>query len=211
MADSHEEQLLNDLLRGIAREDARLDAPDLESRVLAAVSQGEARRKPVTTYWVIAAALLAVVLVPAFFRTQPVPSSETVSPQAKAADTTTPEKSEEPRTTVKRAITPRAVRADRRQPTVTAQPARSESPVTQAPVAHSPDEFLPLMPITAQELTGSFQIVRVQMPRASLGALRSPLEQPNELVEADVLLGEDGMARAIRVSAGSSFHPWRSR
>jgi len=67
------------------------------------------------------------------------------------------------------------------------------------------------MPITAQELTGSFQIVRVQMPRASLGALRSPLEQPNELVEADVLLGEDGMARAIRVSTGSSLYPWRSR
>jgi hypothetical protein len=67
------------------------------------------------------------------------------------------------------------------------------------------------MPITAQELTGSFQIVRVQMPRASLGALRSPLEQPNELVEADVLLGEDGMARGIRLSTSGSVHPWRFR
>jgi hypothetical protein len=67
------------------------------------------------------------------------------------------------------------------------------------------------MPITEEELTGSFQIVRVQMPRSALGALRSPLEQPNELVEADVLLGEDGMARAIRVSTSGSGYPWRSR
>ena len=67
------------------------------------------------------------------------------------------------------------------------------------------------MPMTEQELTGSFQIVRVQMPRASLGALRSPLEHPNELVEADVLLGEDGMARAIRLSTSGSIQPWRPR
>jgi len=70
---------------------------------------------------------------------------------------------------------------------------------------------VPLMPMTEQELSGPFQIVRVQMPRASLGALRSPLDHPNELVEADVLLGEDGMARAIRVSTSGAVYPWRSR
>jgi hypothetical protein len=72
-------------------------------------------------------------------------------------------------------------------------------------------EFAPLMPITEHELTGSFQIVRVQMPSASLGALRSPLTEPNEIVEADVLLGEDGRARAIRVNANQSIYPWRPR
>ena len=67
------------------------------------------------------------------------------------------------------------------------------------------------MPITEQELTGSFQIVRVQMPSASLGALRSPLEHSNDMVEADVLLGEDGRARAIRLNTNGSIYPWRSR
>ena len=67
------------------------------------------------------------------------------------------------------------------------------------------------MPLTERELAGPFQIVRVQMPRASLGTLRLPLEHPNEVIEADVLLGEDGMARAIRVSASGSVYPWRSR
>ena len=84
-------------------------------------------------------------------------------------------------------------------------------PSPNAPVTQSLDEFVPLMPMTERELSGPFQLVRVQMPRASLGALRSPLEHPNELVEADVLLGEDGMARAIRVSTSGSVYPWRSR
>jgi hypothetical protein len=87
----------------------------------------------------------------------------------------------------------------------------TELPITQSTITESPDEFVPLMPITEQELTGSFQIVRVQMPRASLGRLRSPLERPDELVEADVLLGADGMARAIRVSTAGSLYPRRSR
>ena len=72
-------------------------------------------------------------------------------------------------------------------------------------------EFVPLVPMSERELTGAFQIVRVQMPRASLGALTSPFEHPSEFVEADVLLGEDGMARAIRVSTNESGYPWRSR
>ena len=75
----------------------------------------------------------------------------------------------------------------------------------------SPIEFVPLMPVTEQELTGSFQIVRVQMPSASLGPLRSPIAHSNEMVEADVLLGEDGRARAIRLNTNGSIYPWRSR
>lgn len=217
MADSHEEQLLNDLLGGIAREDARLDAPDLESRVLAAVDSGNVKRpRPVSTYWVIAAAALAAVLVPAVYRTQPTPAGEPVSRNAEATEVTIPDKSEKPPIAVKQPASPTAARVTRALPKRQTQPDFSESSIAQSSIdqsltAPSPDEFLPLMPFTAQELTGSFQIVRVQMPRASLGALRSPLEQPNELIEADVLLGEDGMARAIRLSTSGSAYPWRSR
>ena len=44
------------------------------------------------------------------------------------------------------------------------------------------------------------QLVRVQLPRAALASLGLPLnaERENELVRADVLLGNDGLARAIR-------------
>jgi hypothetical protein len=81
----------------------------------------------------------------------------------------------------------------------------------EAPAAHSQVEFVPLLPMTEQELAGPFQLVRVQLPNASLGALRSPLVLPNEMIEADVLLGEDGRARAIRVNTSGSIYPWRPR
>jgi len=44
------------------------------------------------------------------------------------------------------------------------------------------------------------QLVRVQLPRAALASLGLPLnvERENESVKADVLLGNDGLARAIR-------------
>jgi hypothetical protein len=47
----------------------------------------------------------------------------------------------------------------------------------------------------------SGQLVRVQLPRAALASLGLPLnaERGNEPVKADVLLGNDGLARAIRL------------
>jgi hypothetical protein len=104
--------------------------------------------------------------------------------------------------------TPTTLPTPATRPTPPTPPSLS-TPVTPPTVAST--EFIPLVPMTEQELAGSFQLVRVQMPRASLGALRSPLEHPDELVEADVLLGVDGMARAIRVPTGGSVYPWRSR
>ncbi|HEV2802730.1 MAG TPA: hypothetical protein VGW12_19825 [Pyrinomonadaceae bacterium] len=62
-------------------------------------------------------------------------------------------------------------------------------------------EFIPLVAGApdAQPLE-SGQVVRVQLPRAALASLGLPLnaERSNETVKADVLLGNDGLARAIR-------------
>ncbi len=51
-------------------------------------------------------------------------------------------------------------------------------------------DFVPLVPLSEEELHGAFQIVRVQWSRGLGGP-----------VQADVLLGQDGLARAIRVSS----------
>jgi len=71
---------------------------------------------------------------------------------------------------------------------------------------------VPLVPMAVDELSGSFQIVRVQMPRAALRALAASVDagRADDPVQADLLLGEDGMARAIRVSAKGRV-PWRSQ
>ena len=77
----------------------------------------------------------------------------------------------------------------RRQATKRATP-RQRMAVPQNEVV----SFVPIVPMTADELSGSFSIARVQIGGRP----------------ADVLLGEDGMARAIRVSTDGSA-PWRSR
>jgi hypothetical protein len=210
MADTHEEQLLSDLLGRIAREDARLDARHLESRVMDGVdSRTTVRLKPDTTYWAVAAAALFAVLLPATLWLNSVPRVDTVGPKTDTTEVTIPDKSEVPvkvqalRSDPPRpAVAPRATAGKRTVPTNLTNPTNP---------SYTPEEFVPLMPLSERELAGPFQIVRVQMPRASLGNLLSPLEHPNEVIEADVLLGEDGMARAIRVSASGSVYPWRSR
>ncbi len=60
-------------------------------------------------------------------------------------------------------------------------------------------EFLPLTYVTeaAQE---SGQVVRVRIPRAALASFGLPVnaERASELIKADIVIGDDGVARAIR-------------
>jgi hypothetical protein len=209
MADTDEAQLLTELLGDVARADAHLSAAHLEARVIqAAIRRAGGEPRPNTMYVVIAAAAVLVLLVPAAFwmnrhvPAPPVPSNvaTTVQPIAPVPAPVAPKRQ-------RPAVRSRAVPPSQ----FVAQSPVAQSPIGDLPVTQSADEFVPLMPMSEQELSGPFQIVRVQMPRASLGALRLPLEHPNELVEADVLLGEDGMARAIRVSTSGSFNPRRLR
>ena len=63
MADTHEEQLLSELLSSIARDDERLEAAHLESRVMATLDTSPAPWfRPNTTHVVIAAAVVMAVL-----------------------------------------------------------------------------------------------------------------------------------------------------
>lgn len=60
-------------------------------------------------------------------------------------------------------------------------------------------EFLPLTYVSeAAQETG--QVVRVRIPRATLASFGLPVnaERVNELIKADILIGDDGLARAIR-------------
>jgi hypothetical protein len=70
-----------------------------------------------------------------------------------------------------------------------------------APETESVTEFIPLVAgAPGATPLESGQLVRVQLPRAALAPLGLPLnaERGNEPVKADVLLGNDGLARAIR-------------
>ncbi len=60
--------------------------------------------------------------------------------------------------------------------------------------------FLPLMAASPLEPTESGHLIRVNLPRSTMGRFGFPIssEKIEEPVKADVLIGEDGVARAIR-------------
>ena len=72
--------------------------------------------------------------------------------------------------------------------------------VARAPDAERVSEFVPLVAGGAPPLA-SGQLVRVELPRSALAALGLALDpaRAGETIKADVLLGDDGLARAIRL------------
>ena len=221
MADINEEQLLNRLLREVRAADDRIPSPDLEARVLAAwdaeaeVKKGAGIPFPFSrAYYAFGiAAMLALAVALTAIRSAAPPSASTLSTE-EAVRPSEPVAPASAAAALPRGTPAFAASQLRRGRPVAPAPAplalRRGTPITpDAPVA--PMEFIPLVPMAESEMTGSFQIVRVQMPRASLGALTSPIYHPHEIVEADVLLGEDGMARGIHLSTNGSPHPRRSR
>ena len=61
-------------------------------------------------------------------------------------------------------------------------------------------DFIPLSYMAAVNLQDGGQIMRVELPRSALAKFGLPvnMDRYNEKVKADVLLGVDGMAHAIR-------------
>jgi hypothetical protein len=204
MSDANEERLLSSLLREVAEADASMKVRgDLEEQVLSQFERSRAvaatwSTTRVTLAFAVAAAVLLIVAASTRFRSAP--GAITPSRPADAAITGLP--SDPIAESVKDSKAPDPV-VSRVQTSRRRQPARPNRLVV---------DFVPLMPMTSDELSGSFQIVRGQVPRAALGALAAAagVNRGDDPVEADVLLGEDGMARAIRVSTDGSVH-WRSR
>jgi hypothetical protein len=86
-----------------------------------------------------------------------------------------------------------------------AQPkVRRIRPVTPAPRPGEPEyttDFVALTPQPPPDIAETPQIVRVRIPRGELQRFGLvPLGRPDQtMVPADVVLGQDGMARAIRL------------
>lgn len=78
-----------------------------------------------------------------------------------------------------------------------AQPVDPASSANEAEVA---TDFMPLTYDAAATPLDSGHLVRVELPRTALLSMGLPMnaERANEYVKADVLMGEDGVARAIR-------------
>lgn len=210
-----EQERLNDLLRELAAHDARAEP---SARVERAVMnrRGErfaTRRSAVAAQqpalpdhrpgWLparvslgVAGAAAALLLV-AWAGTRPVEPTGTVEPTRQGTSAVVQADSIPP---VAPAEEPLPANSEE-QPSPTAPSSVAPARAGIQPVAGEVEPFVRLLPMMEQEL-GTIRLARVRLPDQAVRTLgldaRAPLPGVDGFVEADVLLGEDGLARAIR-------------
>ena len=180
----------------------RSAGPQVESALLEAFdAHFQAAGKPVLVsmptsirprHWalwaVAAAALLAVAAFVARPRQQPTPIAVTPTPQVQPV----PAPREIPALEKIEAAAARPVRKPSRRRAVPS-PAETE-------VASSQNEFVALPYGNAMGPPERAQVLRVTMPRSALSGLGLPvnLERAQDMIRADIVVGDDSIARAIR-------------
>ncbi len=155
-------------------------------------------RRPLVAGLVTAAAavILLAVILPVWLRTspqtQPANNAVASSPTPKSVDQSPAIPPEPPAV----AITPRKKPSSIRK-AKTSQPANAY----QAVAGKTTDEYVPLTYLAKTTAIDSGTIVRVRLSRSALVSLGLPvnLENTSDSVSAEVVMGDDGVARAIRL------------
>jgi hypothetical protein len=190
------EQALSSLLAVAAAQDAGGNAPaTVEQALLSAFREREFTVRQERRSWWLGAtvAAAAAVLVLTFF----VMPRKPREPQIVQVPTLAPTPATEPTTVTApvyretRKPAARALRAALRKPaTPKTQSAEENREVV--------TEFIPV--IYDPEPVEHGRMVRVRLPRSALAAFGLPIneQRAEEMIQADVLLGEDGLARAVR-------------
>jgi hypothetical protein len=158
--------------------------------------------------WALAAGVAALVWLaltaPGWLRT-PAPEPKQSVTHTPPAPTPNPGHSE------RAAVTPAPAEAEKERASAPAQSANPRRRAMRSPsLSQEADEwmdeseiatdYLPLTYLTEATALDGGQVVRIQVPRSMLVSLGLPVnvERAGELVLADVVLGDDGVARAIR-------------
>jgi hypothetical protein len=194
-----DEEALTSSLRLLAEEMASENAPPEIEQRLRATFRARAVVVPIrrkyTAYWVaagIAAVLLIAISVIAL-------RSRTDRPAQMNADHTAPPqiKKEEPRPVLETQKAEEVVAQKPRRRTVRRPPNSNVANHVNREIA---TDFMPLGYLNPATLQDGGQIVRVELPRSALVNFGLPvnMDRYHEKVKADVLLGVDGLAHAIR-------------
>ncbi|MDP8982377.1 MAG: hypothetical protein M3O35_17500 [Acidobacteriota bacterium] len=178
---THNERELTAALHSLAASSPREASPELEARLTAAFRRETKKRKlfrwiPAIAATVAAAALFAILLRPP--SVPPPPVAITYKPASPALTISTAP------------VTP----APRRRHIVR-RPAPAPAPPNEVATSFfALPEARDLPPAEAATL------VRVQVPRSTMRLVGLPVneERANEGIRADMLLGQDGIARAVR-------------
>jgi hypothetical protein len=180
-----DEESLTSSLRLLAEEMESLNAPpEVEQKLRAAFRQQRVvvpmpNRYP--RYWLAAiAAMILIVITIVALRLRTEPPNQIRAQQI------------EPAQQIKEESAPAAIETPKKQEV--AQKPRRRS------VRRPPTDFMPLGYLNPATLQDGGQIVRVEVPRSALVNFGLPvnMDRYHEKVKADVLLGVDGLAHAIR-------------
>lgn len=176
-----ETQILN-ALRALAESDCDKEAPpEVEAR-LRQVFRDKRRERPWkrNAVWALAAAA-AVVAMMAVYEWRPRPEP------VRTIATAPPAMVERPATS---SVEP--------APPVASRPVRRSTPVRRARPREIVTEFFPLDDVALPFERG--ELVRVNLPAAAMRTVGLPVREDRlaERVQADVLVSEEGLARAIR-------------
>ena len=208
-----DEEMLTRGLQSLGAEMESLSAPAaIEANLLLAFRARQSvtpitvtRKRSYSSYWVAAIAAMLLIAISVFvFRwtARPVGESQTAvkqeEPQKKPevlyeSTPTVVQEDKEPNRELVVAEAPKP----KRHASVRRQPSPQLANHVQSEIA---TDFIPLSYMTTAGLQDGGQIVRVQLPRSALANFGLPvnMDRYNEKVKADVLLGVDGTARAIR-------------
>jgi hypothetical protein len=203
MTDSEPERRLKELLNEIAGADLQIDAPrQMEERALkrwdasASARAARMRWKPRARGWLIsgAGALAAVMLLLVVVnRSSRGPTAIVVTgAHSEAPAKPTAVEPSKPAAMFP-AVAPRPIAIARSEP---------EKGPRRVDTLDETVSFMPLSPDAYDDLLGSFQVARVLLPREVLADLGVVLDvnRVGGPIQADVVFGEDGLARAIRLA-----------
>ena len=207
-----DEELLTRGLRALADEMETLDAPDeLETKLLEAfraraVVVPIARKQLNSRYWLVAIAamlLIAISIVVVRWRASGVNGPrQTVAqdaPQNKPGVISKPAE-EQGRNVEYQAVNAPGKRPIRKPARHAALPRPENTQLANHATNEIATDFIPLSYMNVASLQDGGQIIRVELPRSVLANFGLPvnMDRYNEKVKADVLLGVDGLAHAIR-------------
>ena len=204
----NDEEMLTRGLKALAAEMEPLSAPDaVELKLREAFRKQNVvvpitARRAWTRYWfaaAIAAMLLIAISVVAYrvnWRANDDPKLTKDQPQSRPERIDEPIKQEQVAGVQDQEPSPRTLKPKR----VRHANVRRNENVQLANHAEIATDFIPLSYMTAVNLQDGGQIVRVELPRSALANFGLPvnMDRYNEKVKADVLVGVDGLAHAIR-------------
>ena len=191
------ERMLSGVLAAAVGADAARTAPAaVEQALVAAFRKSQAASRPHRRAWWAAAAVAAIaaatILAAVILRTPAEQPRRAEVKQPLSYPAPAPVLAAAPAVHELHKPRLRTVRASRRRPVTP-----SKAPVIEA----NRDQMTDFIPVFYDpEPIERGQIVRVRLPRSALMVFGLPLneERAEETIRADVVLGEDGMARAVR-------------